>query len=157
MAGRDRPMIKHLRLPLDIDLVRHPGQTVLRFSLHREALCDWCAGLSLLKEGLIEALTVSEQPGRGAKVRFLTEPKAGGTVRVSFRSDLSEITLTRNNLEYLQHFFLKYYRDGVAEVDHIDLQAVDTETGGTDIYVTFRVPESKAAVTPEEARRRLEG
>jgi len=150
-------MNKHLRLPLDIDLVRHPGQTVLRISLHREVLCEWCAGLSLLKEGLIEVLTVTEQQKRGAKVQFLTEPKTGGTVRVRFKSDLSEVTLTRNNLEYLQHFFLKYYRDSVAEVDHLDLQAIDAETGNKEIYVTFRVPESTAPVTPEEARRRLEG
>ena len=74
-------MNKHLRLPLDIELVRHPGQTVLRFSLHREALCDWCAGLALLKEGLIETLTITEQQKRAAKVQFLMEPKTGGTVR----------------------------------------------------------------------------
>jgi hypothetical protein len=150
-------MNKHLRLPLDIDLVRHPGQTVLRFSLRREALCEWCAGLSLLREGLIETLTVTEQQGRGTKVQFQSEPKTGETVRVSFRSDLIRVAMTRNSLEYVQHFFLKYYRDGVAEVDHLDLQAIDAETGDKEIYVTFRVPESRAPVTPEEARRRLEG
>jgi hypothetical protein len=150
-------MNKHLQLPVDIDIVRHPGKTVLRLSLHREALCDWCMALSLLKEGLIETLTVTERERKGVKVQLLSEPKTGGTVRVSFRPDLNRVAMTRNNLEYVQHFFLKYYRDGVAEVDHLDLQAIDAETGDKEVYVTFRAPESKPPVTPEEARRRLEG
>jgi hypothetical protein len=113
--------------------------------------------LSLLKEGLIETLTVTERERKGVKVQLLSEPKTGGTVRVSFRPDLNRVAMTRNNLEYVQHFFLKYYRDGVAEVDHLDLQAIDAETGDKEVYVTFRAPESKPPVTPEEARRRLEG
>jgi len=150
-------MNKHLRLPLDIERVQHPGQTVLRLSFHREALCDWCAGLSLLKEGLIETLTVTEQREKGTKVQFLKESKVNGTDRVSFHADRSQVVMSGNSLDYAQHFFLKYYRDGLAEVDHIDLQAVDAETGNKEIYVTFRVPESVPPLTAEEARRRLDG
>jgi hypothetical protein len=114
-------------------------------------------GLSLLKEGLIETLTVTDQRGRSAKLQLLKEPKLSGAVRVSFHSDRSQVAMTSNSLDYVQHFFLKYYRDGRAEVDHVDLQAIDAETGDKEIYVTFRVPESVPPVTAGEARRRLEG
>lgn len=64
--------------------------------------------------------------------------------------------LTRNNLDYVHQFFLKYYRDGVAEVDHLDLEAVDAETGHEEIYITFQVSESRPPLSPEEAKKRLE-
>jgi hypothetical protein len=148
-------MNKHLQLPVDIERVQHSGQTVLRLSLQRKGLCDWCVGLSLLKEGLIETLTVTEQRGRGTKVQFLKESKVNRAVRVSFHAGRSQVVMTDNSIDYVQHFFLKYYRDGLAEVDHIDLQAVDAETGNSEIYVTFQVAESIPPVTGEEAKRRL--
>lgn len=150
-------MNKQLRLPVDIDLVRHPGQIVLRLVFHREGLCDWCLGVSLLKEGLIETLTLSGQLTKEAKVQFLMESKVGGTVGVSFKPDVIRVAMTNNSLDYVQRFFLKYYRDGVAEVDHLDLQAIDAETGNKEIYVTFRVPDARAPVTPQEAKKRLRG
>ena len=151
-------MNKHLRLPLEIDRVQHPGQTVLRFLFRREALCDWCVGLSLLKEGLIDALTVTDPRGRSAKLQVLKEWKeVNATVRVSFHNDRTQVVMSGTNLDFLQHFFLKYYRDDLAEVDHVDLQAIDAETGNKEIYVTFRVPESMPPVTDNEARRRLGG
>ncbi|HLJ85253.1 MAG TPA: hypothetical protein VKZ53_00430 [Candidatus Angelobacter sp.] len=64
--------------------------------------------------------------------------------------------MTRKNLGHVYYFFLKYYRDGLAEVDHLDLEAIDAETGSNEIYVTFNVSESKAPMTPEEAQRRLD-
>jgi hypothetical protein len=57
---------KNLRLPIGIELRRHPGQSILRLSFRREALPDWCLGLCLLKEGLIESLTVVEEHGKAA-------------------------------------------------------------------------------------------
>jgi hypothetical protein len=33
--------------------------------------------------------------------------------------------LLKNHLDCLLHFFLKYYRDDMAEVDHLDLESAD--------------------------------
>jgi hypothetical protein len=149
---------RNLQLPVDIDVIRHPGQTVLLLSFRREALGEWCLGLSLLKEGLIDTLTVAEERGKGlVKIQILPKPETRGSARVSFKSNVSQFEITRTSLEYLQRFFLKYYRDGVADVDHIDLEATDVDTGKTGEYIKFRVPDSRPAVSPEEAERRLRG
>jgi hypothetical protein len=151
-------MNKHMRLPVDIQLVRHPGQVVLSLLFRRQALEDWCIGLCLLNEGLIETLTITgERPTTRLKIRVIAKPEIGSVARLNFKPDTSQLEITGASLGYLQHFFLKYYRDGVAEVDHIDLEAIDGETGNKDIYITFRVPDSRPTVSPEEAERRLRG
>jgi hypothetical protein len=59
------------------------------------------------------------------------------------------LTLTPGALDFVRHFFLRYYRDGVAEVDHIDVQNCD---GG---YTTICAQDSAPAVSEKEAKRRL--
>ena len=149
-------MNKHLQLPVDIELVHHSGQTVLRLRFHREALRDWCLGLTLLSDALIENLSVTGEHGRkGVQVQLGAKPDGVGPVRVSLKPDPMRVEITCNNMDYLQHFFLKYYRDGVAEVDHIDLQAIDMDSGEEGIYVTFQVPDARPSVSAGEAERRL--
>jgi hypothetical protein len=149
---------KNLRLPIDIELRRHAGQGVLVLSFRREALRDWCLGLCLLKEGLIDTLTVAEEHGSAAvKIRVLDDPKVHGRTNANFRSDIGQLEVPRTSLEYLQAFFLKYYRDEVAEVDHVDLEAIDVNTGKQGEYVIFRVPDSKPPVSVSEAKKRFQG
>jgi hypothetical protein len=73
-------MNKHLQLPVDIELVHHSGQTVLCLRFHREALRDWCLGLTLLNEALIENLLVTgERRTKGVHVQLGAKPD--GVVR----------------------------------------------------------------------------
>jgi hypothetical protein len=156
MARRNWTMNQHARLAIEIELVRHAEQNVLRLQFDREALRDWCLGLCLLKEGLVEAFIVSELRAQGKKVNFVLEPQLGGNARITLNPQSSKVVMTKNNLDCLHRYFLKYYRDGVAEVDHLDLQAVDAETGDNEVYITFQVPESREPITPEKAKARLE-
>src|SRR5690348_8936442 len=143
-------MNQEVRLPIDIQIVHHPGQSVLRLQFRQEALRDWCLGLCLLKEGLIDAFTVTEQAAKAAKVKFVLGAKLGARSRITLKELGSEVVLTRNGLDYLCGFFLKYYRDGVAEVDHLDLEAVNAETGEKEVYITFQASESRAPMNPED-------
>ena len=149
-------MNKHLQLPVDIELKHYPGQEVLLISFRREALRDWCLGLCLLQAGLIDTLVVTEERKKmTVKISFGTNPQINRIARATLRQDISQVELTRNGLDYLQHFFLTYYRDGAAEVGHLDLEAIDGDTGKKAIYITFLVSDSVPSVSPEEAERRL--
>jgi hypothetical protein len=151
-------MNKHFRLPVDIELVHHLAQVVLRLSFRHEAVQDWCLGLCLLTEGLIETLSIrGERPKMGVEIRLTANQEIGGAALISFKSDISQIELTRANLSYVQHFFLKYYCNGVPDVDHIDLEAMNKDTGDKGLYITFKVPHSRPSVSPDEAERRLQG
>ena len=147
-------MTKRLALPIKVETVHYPGQTVLSIVVAREALKDWCLGLCLLSEGLIETLLIAGNHGQNQKeLRVNRLPQDFVGVRTRVTSGAWYLEIADTNLEYLQHFFLKYYRDGVAEVDHLDLEATTGEDEA--IYVTFKVLETRPPLTPEEAEKWL--
>jgi hypothetical protein len=151
-------MNKNVVLPVDIALLNHPEQNVLAVSLSREALHEWCLGLCLLKECLIETLIVTgERRKTSVRIRLGPEPEKISTARATLAPDTNLLEIANNDLDRLRYFFLRYYRDGVADVDHLDLEAIDANTGKKDIYITFKVPDSKPPVSPAEAGRRLLG
>lgn len=148
-------MKKHLRLPMDIELTRYPGQTVLTVLFDPEALRDWCLGLCLLKESLAEALIVSEERGeKKFELRMMETSNIKTRIQAKFANGMMQLKITPGDLDYLLHFFLRYYRDGVAEVDHVDLQGVSVDDE-EESYITFMVPEFIPPVNAEEAMRRL--
>ena len=59
------------------------------------------------------------------------------------------MNLTTSDLDFVRHFFLRFYRDGLAEVDHIDVQTGD---GG---YIIFCAELSVPPLSAEEAERLL--
>jgi hypothetical protein len=123
---------------------------------HHDAIRDWCLGLCLLTEELIHDFTVSELDGTGTRVKFQVDSGDRAKTRITCNAQSSKVVITKNNLDYLRNFFLKYYRDGVAEVDHLDLEADDDQNEDSKIYITFKVPDSRTPMTPGEAKRRLD-
>jgi hypothetical protein len=108
-----------------------------------------------LKEGLIEALLVGEEgTNRELEVRVLSEIKPHARAQASFETETTRLRITLSDLDYLRHFFLKYYRDGVGEVDHVDLE-VASATESSDASITFKVPEAVLPLSAEEAKKRL--
>jgi hypothetical protein len=151
-------MNRALRIPIEIKLNHYPAQLVLDVFVHEEALQELCLGLCLLSENLIESLVVSDERGEKViKLRVGPKRENDPRARVSFKSNINLIELTRVSLGYMQHYFLRYYRDGVADVDSIDIQATDTDSERDDIYVTMRVANSRPSVSPEDAEKRLGG
>ena len=144
-----------LKLPLRLKLVRHPGQTVLNIEFETRALADWCLGLCLLKEELIPVLVVHEEAAKGKlEIQLAGQTKHRAKTQASFESGATRVRLAPDDLDCLLHFFLKYFRDGVAEVDHLDLD-VESQTNNQDSTITFKVPESAQPLSAEEAKRRL--
>jgi hypothetical protein len=151
-------MNKNMKLPIDIERIQHTGQIVLRLFIHPDAVRDWCLGLCLLNNQLVDTLGITGQRTKtGIDLNLGGKNNTRGIIRLKFTSStLTQLEITKGDVEYLLQFFLKYYRDGMADVDHIDLDAVNADTGDKGLYVTFRVQHSKPPVTPEEAQRRLE-
>jgi hypothetical protein len=148
-------MTKHLKLPVHLELVRHPGQTVLNIRFENKALWEWCLALCLLKEGLIETLILREEGAkRKLEVELMSKVKERIKAHATFEAETTRIRITLDDLDYLLHFFLKYYRDGIAEVDHLDLEVLSAHEN-QDASITFKVPESFQPVSAQEAKKRL--
>jgi hypothetical protein len=64
--------------------------------------------------------------------------------------------LSPTELEYWLTFFLAYFRDGVGEVDHIDLDLTASGVKDTPgLFLTLAVPQASPPLSEEQARRRL--
>jgi hypothetical protein len=148
-------MTKTISIPFHLELTRYPGQSVLKIELINKALLDWCLGLCLLKEDLINVLHVRNENSR-LKSAFKVSMEAKQEVQshATFGAEQTRIVLTRSDLDYVIHFFLKYYRDGLAEVDHIDLEVL-CDSEGQDSCITLKVSEFMPPLDSDEAERRL--
>lgn len=139
-------MKKFVKTSVPIEEIELDGQSAVEINISPANLRDWCLCLQLLHDKLVEAL-VFPQSSPSRQVEITCGKKSNFGLKVS--SDRLEVIFCERDLDYARHFFLRYYRDGAAEVDHIDIQ---TEHGD---YITITVEEYAPPVSPEEARRRL--
>lgn len=109
-----------------------------------------CLGLCLLSEGLVDELRLTGAAGHPT-LRIRVDRKTT-SVRVS--APLVDLQLSSTELERWTHFFLRTVRDGVAEVDHFDLEA-ETGDQGAETSVVVSFPVSAEPLLAGEARRLL--
>ena len=149
-------MKKHIKLPVTLELLEYEGQSGLQLTFSREALQDWCLGLCLLDKHLIETLIVSDRSGN-KKIRTEVLWTAGPADKAQMQvgTDTVGLLITGTQFRHLLDFFLEYYRDGVAAVDHLDLETTATGTKSEDAYVIFKVPDYVPPMTRAEAEERL--
>jgi hypothetical protein len=144
-------MKKFLDLPLVVDSLTIEQQSSLRIHIPRTIVKDWSLCLQLLLENLIDSFIFRHNSLESRRiVEFRLETVSQSNVKEI--SNRIIIGFTTRDLDFIRHFFLRYYRDGVAEVDHIDIETCgDTYSG----YITILVEESVPPVSPDEASRRF--
>jgi hypothetical protein len=127
----------------------NPKTTVVKVRLIADVLDRFCIGLCLLREDLIDGLDLVDVKGKDL-FRFQRSTDA---VSVQFRPGKTIVAFDAVQLKALQHFTLRAVRDGMAEVDHIDLELTRQTHEAVDLCIMY--PSSAPPVSPEEARRRL--
>lgn len=142
-------MKKTLRHPIGIELARIDHQAIIYVAIPFVCLSEWLLGLMLLKEKLINTLIIRSTVAPCSIKLYLDS--GTNVVLITDRNSV-QLQLSQMTLDYLIHYFLKYYRDGIAEVDHIDIEA---EMEGEDAYITFTADAARPPVDASEARRRL--
>jgi hypothetical protein len=106
----------------------------------------------LLSEELVEELIL--RPVSGSWILSLRESSAPRDIHLRKCDDNAIIvSLGRIALEVCLVYFLKYYRDGLADVDHLDFEA--TWDTGDACDFSLKVALHKPPVSAEEARKRL--
>jgi hypothetical protein len=130
---------------LAIDVFDNGKMTSVMVSLTAHALDRFCIGICLLEERLIDSLDLVDVKGKD--VFRLQNSK--GEVTVQFRP--GKIIVALDPLQFM-HFTLCAVRDGMAAVDHLDLELI-RHPQRVDLCV--RYPAVGPPVPPEEVRRRL--
>jgi hypothetical protein len=128
-----------------------PKTTIVRVSLSADVLDRICIGLCLLREALIDSLRLIDV--KGANRLMLQRSKHATSLQL--QQDKIDLALDAVALEMWHSFMLRAVRDGVAEVDHIDMEV--TLEGQTDetVALVIKYPFSAPPLSPDEVRRRL--
>lgn len=113
------------------------------------------AELDLLAAAMADSVTLRHRAG-GIRVKISRGDVVGRAI-AERTADRLTLTLSDTELGYWLLYFLRYYRDGVADVNHIDLEAASNAPSGGVVDVRVRVARAVPPVSPEEARRRLGG
>lgn len=141
VIGRLRGNVRH-----DWGLqLRQPKSTVVMVPLTAETLDRFCIGLCLLHEHLIDTLDLIDVKGK--EVFRLQNPDEA---TVQFRPGKIFVALDPVQLMF---FTLCAVRDGMAEVDHLDIELIHHPQR---IGLCLRYPVVGPPVPPEEVRRRLD-
>jgi hypothetical protein len=124
-----------------------------------EIVSQLALDLSLLKEGLTDSITLaSTRTSLWLEVKCNPRTAKHERGEVSWQKNRAKVIITPSELDYWLHYFLKYYRDGQGEVDHIDVDITrvsgqsDSERG---LFLVFKVPVAAPSVSADEAMRRL--
>lgn len=92
--------------------------------------------LVLLRDGLVEAVAL--RTPHNEKVRLVFDPACGSVVARARAKESLELTVGPRELGCWAAFFLRYHRDGWAEVNHLDVEAVwDSDA---ECELVLRVP-----------------
>lgn len=123
---------------------------------HDGFLEKFTLAMSLLWHGLADKIVLlSQEPIR--KVTIVCNSKISTAPRAAIQADSESlhVELSKQELGYWLHFFLRYYRDGAAEVDHIDVEYTEANASLSEAWLILKFPNAKPPVSAEEACRRL--
>lgn len=144
-------MSKVVRQDIIVNVQTIGYQRIIEIDLSMVNIGDWCLNLCLLKENLIQELIVIGNKKLTFKIGQFSEFEPAA--KVSVKHQTIDIIVQQRELEYWTVFFLKYFRDDVAEVDHLDVEAKLDSDLSEEAYLTFKVKDAKLPISADELRR----
>lgn len=142
-------MDKSLNIPIKINQHHEQKNLIINFEDHH--MKDLCLNLCLLERLFIESiLIISEQPLLKLKIQKDAQLSKNQRGRVLWHTDFIDLKISETELDTWIHFFLKYYRDGVGDVDHYDLDIYAGHNSTNNIYLTLGIPNSRPPILSEQ-------
>lgn len=141
-------------LNLSIDKHLDAPQKWVEIAFHPEIISDWCLQLCLLETGLQDSVKISSLDKKfSIDIRVDKNVSTNDRGFVRLNDKLINLSVAPNELEMWKYFFLKYYRDGFAEVDHIDSEFILDKA--SEISFVLKVFEFQPPLSSEEAKKIL--
>lgn len=136
----------------EIEIRRVEDQGVLTISICEFRMKDVALGFCLLNEGLVAGI---ELVGKDMKSVRITSGDNAKFPEVKLSGEKSVVEIDPVRLDAWTIFTLRTIRDGVAEVDHLDLD-VQRVDGGSEVTVILKFPSSAMPLSEAEIRRKIE-
>lgn len=147
--------VVNLSLSIPVTIVRSPAGNSLRLELPAE-LTQWTLVLCLLAVDLVGYVKIAAANGQ-IVLRCGPRMKAPDRGTIVVDDTKLEITLSKTELETWQHFFLRAFRDGQPEVDHIDVPLKSSSPKTPVIDVAIKLRDARPPMSGADATRMLFG
>jgi hypothetical protein len=145
--------MKEILLPLTTK--ERENEVSIRANLDKNTNIEWCLALCLLKEGLLSHVVITDRK-ETTKLKISVSPsKTLAVGEVRWHDKYIDLIISRTELDAWLHFFLMYYRDGIGDVDHIDVDVTSNQGGSKNLFLVLMIPEARPPVSEAEVRRRL--
>jgi len=139
-------MRKHNSELIVVSETDYGTQRALTFFTSPSTSMDFCVSLRLLAEKSRDSIIVPVQ-SRSEAVEIVRDVKSRWDRNLALNRVV--LRLTTVQISFMLDYLLRTYRDGIADVDHIDIEVDNGD------YVIVRSPEARAPLSADEAKRRL--
>lgn len=141
--------MKQLKINTAIELIDFGEQLQLKLRLNQVIGIKLCMELLLLKENLVKAIEIQFE-----NFSFLLKISADNySYFESMNKNIFKGLLSVHGLDYILHYILMFYRDGIAEAEHIDIEF--SSSSGKEYTWTIYC-EKYLEYSEDEIRRLLE-
>ena len=136
----------------EIEIKRFGDQGVLTISICEFRMKDVAIGFCLLNEGLVAGIDLVDKDMKSVRITSGDNTKFP---EVKLSGEKAVVEIDSVCLDAWTIFTLRAIRDGVAEVDHLDLDAQRVD-GGSEMTVILKFPSSATSLSEAEIRRKIE-
>jgi len=116
-------MVKHIKINSQIAVEHFGSQQQFKMFVDQNTVEVLCLALFLFKEELIDVLELQFSNYKF----FFKICKGHHCIFDSIKENVFKGQISNNTLDYISHYLLKFYRDRVADSQHID---IDFENAG---------------------------
>lgn len=144
-------MNKNLELIYNTEVLKYKYQTVIRIpNFEKATIGDLIVHLFLLKGEFIEFFIIK---GNSEKIMCFCElnlaQEKNASYYMSNRSNSYKLYLCEDDIDKVLHYFLIFYRNGKADVDHIDIDFNDTKHSAHCLTLIFSTKECKSGFSSD--------
>lgn len=136
----------------ETEIKRVGDQDVMTISICEFRIKDVAIGFCLLNEGLVAGIDLV---GKDMKSIRITSGDNTKFPKVKLSGQKAMVEIDPVCLDAWTIFTLRAIRDGVAEVDHLDMEAKGLDSG-SEVTVILKFPSSAAPLPEAEIRKMLE-
>jgi hypothetical protein len=142
--------MKQINIDTEISIKDFGEQLQFKLDINQILGVELCMALFLLKENLIN--TIGLKFNNFFILLKVSRDQYSYCESIIFNDGAFKGQISINNLEYILHYILKFYRDGIAEAEHIDIDFLNNN--GKEFTLTISCSEYQE-YSADEIRRML--
>jgi hypothetical protein len=136
--------------------VTHASEDTVTARISHGVLVECCMSMCMLYFDIVQSVSLADRTS-GLEIIISMRSAARKSARGTYRRSEKQmyVSVTSVELGYWVSFLLRYYRDGVAEVDHMDVDLLPSNQDEKRSTLIFRFEHAASPLPGDDLRRKL--